>query len=281
MQFNGLNLPYSKFEMMKKLTGILLICILTLPVLAQKKNRVLSGMYLQWGYNTEWYTKSNIHFTMPNGNDFILHNASALDRPDLDAIYKKPKDISIPQYNYRIGFYLNKSHSKALEVNFDHAKYIVTDGQVVHVTGIIDGKQVNGDSTLNPDTFLHFEHTDGANWLHFNYVHQQTLLTKRNKKPLINFIWKVGAGINIPRTDFTWRGDKLNNDFHVAGYNISAEAGARLYPLKNFFFEFTGKTGYVKYLNALANTNELKGIRARHGFGYIELIGTIGYDINF
>jgi hypothetical protein len=267
--------------MNKKFAGIALLSFAMITGFAQKKNSLLTGIYLQWGYNTEWYTNSNIHFTMSNGNDFTLHNAKALDRPDLDAIYKTPKDISIPQYNYRIGFYLNKSHTKGLEVNFDHAKYIVTDGQVVHVTGIIDGKPVNGDSTLNPDTFLHFEHTDGANWLHVNYVHQQTLLTKRDKNPLINFIWKVGAGINIPRTDFTWRGDRLNNDFHVAGYNISAEAGARLYPLKKFFFEFTGKTGYVKYLNALANTNELKGNRARHSFEYFELIGTIGYEINF
>ena len=60
-------------------------------------------MYIQWGYNTEWYTKSNIRFRMPGGTDFTLHHVKAQDRPDLDAIYKKPKDISIPQYNYRIG----------------------------------------------------------------------------------------------------------------------------------------------------------------------------------
>ncbi len=279
--FNGLILQHSKKELMKKLITLLFLSTLCFTAFAQKKGKLLSGMYLQWGYNTEWYTRSNIHFSMPNGTNFTLHNARASDRPDLDAIYKKPKDISIPQYNYRIGFYLNKKHSRAIELNFDHAKYIVTNGQVVHVSGTIDGVAVNGDSTLNPQSFLHFEHTDGANWLHFNYVHQQTLLMKRNKNPLINLIWKVGAGINIPRTDFTWRGDRFNNEFHVAGYNISAEAGARLYPLKKFFIEFTGKTGYVKYVNALSNSNALKGIRARHSFGYIELVGLIGYDINF
>lgn len=266
---------------MRKLIGLILLSGLTLTASAQRKNKFISGMYLQWGYNTEWYTRSNIHFTMPNGSDFTLHHVQAKNRPDLDAIYKKPKDISIPQYNYRIGFYLNKKHTRAIELNFDHAKYIVTDGQTVKVTGTIEGRQAAGDSTLNPQTFLHFEHTDGANWLHFNYVQQQTLLMKRNKNPLVTFIWKAGAGINIPRTDFTWKGDRLNNDFHIAGYNISIEAGTRIYPLRNFFFEFTGKTGYVKYLNALANSYALKGIRARHSFGYVELIGLIGYDINF
>ena len=267
---------------MKKITGILLFIGIIFSASAQKKSKLIEGMYIQWGYNTECYTKSNIHFTMANGDDFTLHNTIARNRPDYDAIYKHPKDISIPQYNYRIGFYLNKSHSKALEINFDHAKYIVSDYQTVRVTGKIDGVAVDSNMVLDPATFLHFEHTDGANWLHINYVRQYNLLLKKKKQtPLATLLWKAGAGINIPRTDFTWRGDRYNNNFHVAGYNISVEAGARLYPFKNFFFEMTGKTGYVKYVNALADTETSKGNRARHSFGYLELIGTIGYDIKF
>lgn len=264
------------------LTAFILL-LFGFPCLAQKKkNKLFDGMYVQWGYNTEWYTKSTIHFKMSNGNNFTLHNAKAHDKPDLDAIVEEPAQVSIPQYNYRVGFYLNKKHTRSIEINFDHAKYVVTDGQTVHVTGRIDGKPVDGDSILNRENFLHFEHTDGANWLHINYVKQHTLLTNHKKaRPLLNYIWKVGAGINIPRTDFTWRGERLNNNFHVAGYNLGAEGGVRIYPLKNFFFEFTAKSGYVKYVNALACTPTQKGNRATHGFGYFELIGLIGYDINF
>ncbi|HSN59867.1 MAG TPA: hypothetical protein VLR49_02960, partial [Ferruginibacter sp.] len=197
-------------------------------------------------------------------------------------ILEKPLEISIPQYNYRLGFYINKKHSKAIELNFDHIKYVVTDGQKVRVTGNISGKPVDGDSILNPGTFLHLEHTDGGNLLHINYVQQNTILkTADKKRAVVNLLWKVGAGINIPRTDFTYRGDRLNNNFHIAGYNVSAEAGARYYPFKKIFLEFTGKSGYVKYINALANTTQLKGSRVTHGFGYIELIGLIGFDINF
>lgn len=267
---------------MKKIAFLGLTLLSVLSVYSQKKNRRFTGMYVQWGYNTEWYTKSNIHISMPNGTNFTLHKAKAHDRPDLSAIIESPLDISIPQYNYRIGFYLNKKQTRAIELNFDHAKYIVTDGQKVRVTGTIEGKVVNGDSIINPNTFLHLEHTDGANWLHFNYVQQQTLLMNKAKtRPIINFVWKAGAGINIPRTDFTWKGDKLNNDFHIAGYNISAESGLRYYPFKKFFIEGTAKTGFVKYVNALSNSNAIKGIRAKHSFGYFELIGTIGYDIRF
>lgn len=242
----------------------------------------IHGMYLQWGYNREWYTKSNLHVKMSNGNDFILHSVTAKDKPDYEAIYKAPGDISIPQYNYRIGFYINKKRTKAVELNFDHAKYVVSDFQKAHVTGTIDGVSVNGDSILNPSTFMHMEHTDGANFLHFNYVQQHELLKSSDKKrSLLTVIWKAGAGINIPRTDFTWRGDRLNNDFHIAGYNLSLEGGARFYPFKRWFIEGTAKSGYVRYVNALACTKTMSGNRIHHGFGYLEVIATIGYDIVF
>jgi len=246
-----------------------------------KNTTWLKGIYFQWGYNTEAYTRSTIHFKMSNGDDFTLHNAKAHDSKDYDAILNKPLEVSIPQYNYRIGAYLNKKHTRAIEVNFDHAKYIVTDWQTVRVTGIIDGKPVDGDSILNRNSFLHFEHTDGANWLHVNYLQQKGILQNHARtRDLLTYLWKAGAGINIPRTDFTWHGERLNNDFHIAGYNISVEAGARLYIFPKIFFETTGKTGYVKYINALANTSTTKGNRATHFFFYAEAIATLGFDIN-
>lgn len=260
-----------------------MLCILFFQAAdAQKKSKWINGMYLQWGYNVEWYTKSNIHFKMSNGDDFTLHKTKAHHNPGFQTIIDKPLQISIPQYNYRVGFYINKDRTKSLEINFDHSKYIVSQGQNVHVTGIIDGETVDGDSILNANTFLAFEHTDGANWLHFNYVQQKTLATTKNKaRKLLTSIWKVGAGFNIPRSDFTWRGERLNNKFHVSGYNASLEGGLRLYPCKKFFIELTGKSGYVRYINALADTYSSKGNRATHGFGYFEIIGTFGYDINW
>lgn len=240
------------------------------------------GMYLQWGYNHEWYTRSNIHVILSNGDNFMLHNAKAHNNPGLSNLYRESLQISIPQYNYRVGFYLNKKKTRAIEINFDHIKYVVTDGQTVHVTGTIAGQHVDGDSVMNAQRFMHLEHTDGGNLFHFNYVEQRTVAMNRNKtRPLINFIWKVGAGFNVPRTDFTYHGDRFNNNFHVAGVNAGAEAGARIYTSKRFFFEGTLKAGYVRYLNALANTTHLLGDRVRHGFGYFEQIATVGYDFKF
>lgn len=242
----------------------------------------IKGMYLQWGYNTEWYTKSNIHFNLSNGDNFTVHNAKAHDRPDMQAIINSATDITIPQYNYRIGFYLNSKKTKAIEINFDHAKYIVTDGQSVRVTGTIDGKEVDDFKTMEPITFMHYEHTDGANWFHFNYVSLNTLYAApKSKRSIIYYLWKAGAGVNVPRTDFTYLGDRLNNKFHLAGYNFGVEGGLRYYPFKGVFIEGTGKTGYVRYIDALADTKTMKGNRASQGFSYFELIATVGFDIKF
>ncbi len=251
-------------------------------IIASQVAHSQNGMYVQWGYNREWYTHSNIHFKMSNGNDFTLNDVRATDKNDFDAIISNPIDITIPQYNFRLGFYLNQQHSKMIELNFDHAKYIVTDGQSVKVNGRIDGKTVESNMVIDPVNFLHFEHTDGANWLHLNYANQNAILKNKSKnRTLLSYVWKAGAGINIPRTDFTWRGDRLNNQFHVAGYNASIEGGVRYYPLKKLFIEGTAKTGYVKYINALANTTTMTGNRVAHSFEYFEVIVTIGYDIGF
>ena len=259
------------------------LCIFLFQIAnAQKNSRWIDGMYLQWGYNVEWYTPSNIRFKMSNGDDFTLHKAKAHNNPGFQTIIDKPLQISIPQYNYRVGFYINKKNTRAIEINFDHTKYIVNQKQKVHVTGKIDGIPVDGDSILNANTFLAFEHTDGANFFHFNYVQHKTLVTTKSKsRKLLTSIWKAGAGFNIPRSDFTWRGERLNNKFHISGYNASLEGGLRLYPGKKFFIELTGKSGYVRYVNALAETATSKGNRATHGFGYVEVIGTFGYDINW
>lgn len=239
-------------------------------------------MYVQWGYNVEWYTKSNLHFKMSNGDKFTVHNVKAHQRTNFSSIITHPIDITVPQYNLRIGFYVNSKKTKGFEANYDHTKYVVTDFQTAHVTGNLDGKKIDSNVVLDPATFLHFEHTDGANFIHFNYFEQYNLLkSKKTDRPIINFIWKAGIGFNVPKTDFTWRGDRLNNQFHIAGYNASGETGIRIYPTKKLFFETTIKSGYVRYINALANTTTSKGNRASHGFGYFEAISTFGYDFYF
>lgn len=263
---------------MKKLTGFILFISLVSTASAQKKNRLISGMYLQWGYNTEWYTKSKIHFnSIVDGvpHNFTIFKARAHDRSDMDGILKKPLEITVPQYNYRVGFYLNKKHTKAIEINFDHTKYIVYDNQLLRAKGNIGSNYFNKDTAFTRNE-MHFEHTNGANFYQLNYVRQYEL--KRNaKRPVFTALWKAGAGILIPKTDITLSNKRVDNRFHIAGYCFGAEGGGRWFISRKLFFEGTAKAGYANYTNALGAGNG----KVNHSFAYFELIGTIGYDINF
>ena len=267
-----------KVDSMKKFLMIILVCGISFPVFSQQKNKLFKGMYLQWGYNTEWYTSSKIHFRdVVNGvnHDFTIYKAKAHDRNDLDAILKEPVQISVPQYNYRVGFYLNNNHTKAIEINYDHTKYIVYDNQLLHAKGTIGTTYFDKDTAFTHDQ-VHFEHTNGANFYQVNYVRQYTL-KKNARRTLFTGLWKAGAGILIPKTDITLSGKRVDNKFHIAGFCFGAEAGARWYFAKKWFLEGMAKTGFADYTNSLA----AGGGRVNHSFGYFELIGLVGYDIKF
>ena len=86
------------------------------------KNGVL---YASWGYNTEWYTHSNIHIVQNSlQNNFTFENIEAHDHIGWDHLFHV--QFTIPQYNYRIGYFFDKKQLWAFELNFDHTKYVVS-----------------------------------------------------------------------------------------------------------------------------------------------------------
>lgn len=242
------------------------------------KNRKL---YFSWGYTRAAFSKSTIHFEdhsntyhektgKNNYYDFTIYDAKAKDRPDFDKIYDVI-NITIPQYCFRIGYYFNKN--TGFELNFDHTKYVVTNYQRVHIQGQFNGDYVDKDTTLDPSTFLHFEHTDGANFWMINFVKTINLY---NKSPKLNISWvlKPGAGIVYPRTDVTLFGEKLNNRWHLAGWIVGAETGLHVEFIKHGLFEFTTKGSYADYMQCLV-LGKGNGV-AKHSFFTGQLTATIG-----
>lgn len=246
------------------------------------------NFYLTWGYTRCMYSKSTIHFedhsnhVHPYNNnvannhvsyyDFTIYDAKATDRPDFDKI-RDVVNITIPQFVVHGGYYFKKHPDMGIEINYDHAKYVVDDYQRLHIKGEFNGTYVDKDTTMNPNNFLHFEHTDGANFVMVNFVKKFTLY---KPVPRFNASWvaKAGGGVVYPRTDVTIFGEELNNHWHVAGWIVGVETGLRLEFLRRGVFEFVSKGSFADYRHCLVlgvgNGN------ARHTFYCGQLTAVLG-----
>ena len=239
----------------------------------QKSNGVF---YASWGYNRDWYSKSDLHFQNSGSDnyDFTLEKVKAKDRSGFSDILRTAAsgDITIPQYVYRIGYYLNNKHDIGVEINFDHAKYVMIQDQSVHLEGQIHGVEMDKDTLLLPD-FLKFEHTNGANFLMGNFIKRKSFLHSADNKHWLSGIIKTGAGIVIPKTDVTLFGTRVDNKFHIAGWIVGAETGLR-YDFRHFFSEFTAKETFADYTNVLTVGTG----KANHHFWCFEAILSAGFQ---
>lgn len=229
------------------------------PILLKSTFKSSKTYYASWGYNKDWFSKSDLNLRMGLGNKYaeradyfnlVIHDAKAKDRPDFDKITNL-QTVTVPQFNARIGF-VSKQTNFGLEICYDHAKYVVTDNQTLRVTGQFHGNTVDTVMKIDPSNFLHLEHTDGANFWMCNLTKTFKLTPTYRFFQLHNMV-KAGGGILIPRTDVTFLGNRKDNDFHIAGYVFGVENAIQLGLGKHFYTEVSGKYAFAYYTNALIN----------------------------
>lgn len=243
-----------------------------------------SNFYLGWGYNRDWFSESTIHLEnskpqLIDGKnytyDFKVYNVKAHDRPQFNRIHDIA-NITIPQFSVRGGYYFNNKSDCGIELNYDHAKYVVTDNQKVRASGQVNGLYFDQDTILDPINFLHFEHTDGANFFMIAFIKRFNLLNTKNDKNHLGICIKPGFGFVYPRTDVTIFGSRLNNKWKIAGIDAGLEISLRAELFRHLFFEFSGKAVYANYINALVQG---KGFgKASHHFYAFENILVCGYQ---
>lgn len=228
--------------------------------------------YLSWGYNRDWFSRSNLHFSNPElGHDFVVEKVRAKDRPGFSQIIPLAKkfDFAIPQYNYRLGLFFKNKPQWGFEISFDHTKYVMVEDQTLKVRGNIFGAAIDTTMLISSTRFLHFEHTNGANFLMGNLINKKELF--QSKRQRLMLIGKLGAGIVIPKTFVIFLGEELDNKFHVAGYLSGFEASIR-YQYQRVFIDLSGKGVFANYTNVLV----LPGTKANHHFWCFEAIATLG-----
>lgn len=231
--------------------------------------------YVYWGWNRAAYALSDIHFYGEN-YDFELKDVVAKDRqsPFEGKLYLNPGSATIPQYNFRFGYFINEKYN--LSFGIDHMKYVVQQNQSVKISGTIDrtGTKYDGAYSDEPiviaDDFLKFEHTDGLNYINLEIRRLDALLVWNHIN--LNLTEGVGAGVLFPRTNTTLFGGDRYDKFHVSGFGLSAMVGINIEFFNHFFIQSEVKGGYINMPNIRTTPSALSGASQQFFFGQVNLV---------
>lgn len=220
--------------------------------------------FINWGGNIADFSKSNITFKGDTYN-FTLSNVASEDKPKGFHIdYINPLRMTIPQTNFRMGYYFTDHYNISLGV--DHMKYVMIQNQTVNMTGTIDGVYYDNVPKVLTDDFLTFEHTDGLNYVNTELTRMDDISNffGLNTDHLqVNTVVGAGIGLLYPKTNTTLMGQARYDEFHVSGYGGSIKAGLNLTFLKYFYIQTELKGGYINMPN-IRTTNDKADSASQH-----------------
>ena len=237
--------------------------------------------FVYWGGNRESYTKSDIRFKGAD-YDFTIHDVPAHDKPKgWHVDYINPARMTIPQTNFRMGYYLTDNYN--ISIGVDHMKYVMQQNRAVKIDGYYPNQGTFGETLPNGEVlltedFLTFEHTDGLNYINTEFARvddiSKIFKIKNTDKFQINITEGVGAGILFPKTNTKLLGKERHDDFHVSGYGVSAKVGLNFTFFKYFFLQTELKGGYIN-MNDIRTTKNSEDT-AEQEFFFLQRIITVG-----
>ncbi|MBP7357428.1 MAG: hypothetical protein KAY30_01995 [Cloacibacterium sp.] len=237
-------------------------------------------MFVFWGWNRAAFSKSDIHFK-GNGYDFVLHNVVAHDRPsDLSWDYINPKEVSIPQFNFRYGYFIKDN--LAIVIAQDHMKYVMDQNQTVDITGNISDPVYanmvqNGKINLADEKFLTFEHTDGLNYVNAGVEKYKNISSKEK----VEILWAYGGGLGVmfPKSNVKLFGNERSDRFHVAGFGADVRTNINFIFWKRLMARVEAKFGYINMPDVKTTLNN-KPDKASHDFVFGQINFGVGYVFN-
>ncbi len=225
-------------------------------------------LFVTWGYNRGFHTKSDITVKTPDGK-IVIKDAVGVDRPSKFSLkYLKPSKFSVPQYNLKVGYWFSKDSKFGIGAGTDHMKWVFDEQQQYDIEGHFNkplwvrGEQKDFEEIKagKDASFLMLEHTDGYNYPYLEALYRESLLA--TKRVDIDFVAGGGAGLLVPktRTRVADREDSgqyrdIDNKFKVAGFGVHADVSLMIkYKKKNgvsFFVKPTVRGVAGKINNAL------------------------------
>ena len=245
---------------MKKLILSSALLFISLSVFSQETIKIQDKytahnkgkFFVSWGGNRETYSKSDITFKGVS-YDFTIYDVTAHDKPKGWHIdYINPGRMTIPQTNFRMGYFVNDHYSIAIGV--DHMKYVMNQDIVVKYSGNYPnrnsfGEAVGNNQVLLTEPFLTFEHTDGLNYVNTEISRHDDISNFFNIEDIdkiqVNLTEGIGTGFLYPKTNAKVFSKQRHDDFHIAGYGASIKAGLNVTFFKHFYIQTEVKGGYI------------------------------------
>ena len=268
------------------------ISLINLNVIAQKTDSIKytssnkGKFFLSWGGNRESFSESDIHFK-GDGYNFTIKNATAHDKPKGWHIdYINPSSVTVPQTNFKLGYFISDHY--AISFGVDHMKYVMYRNKNRTLNGYIDlplteeGSQYNGtfnnDEFFVSEEFLMFEHTNGLNYIYAEFARVDDISSifniRNTDKFQLNITVGLGGGVLYPKTNTTLLGKERYDEFHLAGYGISLNAGLNFTFFKHFFMQLDLRGGYIN-MPDIRTTNNSAESASQHFF-YLQRVISFG-----
>lgn len=238
----------------------LLILLFTTNVFSQEQLKIQDKytahnkgkFFITWGGNRETYSKSDVTFRGKDYN-FTLENIQAHDKPKGWHIdYINPVKMTIPQTNFRLGYFVNDHYS--ITIGVDHMKYVMFQDRAVNITGNYPdtgtyGEILPNNQVLLTEDFLTYEHTDGLNYINTEFSRHDDISSvfkiENTDKIQVNLTEGFGVGFLYPKTNTKLLGKERHDDFHISGYGTSLKAGLNITFFKHFYIQGELKGGYI------------------------------------
>jgi hypothetical protein len=242
-----------------------------LTALGQAKPPRKGEFYFSWGYNTEAYTRSNVKVKQAElGNDYTFEKVQAHDHKGWDeGLFKHA--LTIPQYNYRIGYFFDRIKGLGFEINFDHTKYIITEERMLRMKGRFEGRQVDTSVLFSKSNGFYYYLNNGANFFLFNFVKRWRPWQTKDGNLKVDILGKAGIGPVVPHVENSLFGKLNDQGFQFGGWNVGIEGTVKVTFYKYVFLEYCNKLDYASY----SGLKVYKG-KARQSFGTYEQILNLG-----
>jgi hypothetical protein len=245
------------------------------------------GFYFYWGYNRTAYTKSNLRL-VGEGYDFTMKNLRAHDSPERfkPSVYFNPKKITIPQFNVRFGYFFKDNWS--LSLGYDHMKYIMNNYQLVNLYGHIDegvsdqwSGDYRGEVMVTSDKFIHYENSDGLNYMRLELSRYQQLVSLGENNWLrVNAHLGVSSGFILSFNDFNFGNQFDRRTVSVSGYGISLSGGFRFDFFNRFFLQTNVVGGMIHQTKVKTRPNDDYS-HAKQIFGFAASETVLGFAWKF